>query len=159
MEGALTCFFALLAYPFIIDFPEKAHRKSRFHFNFLSEDEAAFAIAKVERDRNDVLPGKFNLTNYLQNAFNLKIWAFAMLYLLVDLSTYAMVYFLPNILSQGLHMDLAASQCLTTPPYFVSAIVGLACAWAGDKWHLRSPFIIGNGLLGILGMMAFIPVT
>ena len=66
-------------------------------------------MAKAERDRNDVLPEKFSVAKYLQNAFDLKIWAFAMLYLLVDLSTYAMVYYLPNILSQGLHMDLAAS--------------------------------------------------
>ena len=26
------------------------------------------------------------------------------------------------------------------------------CAWFGDKWHLRGPFVIFNAAYGILGL-------
>merc|ERR1712098_592269 len=38
------------------------------------------------------------------------------------------------------------------PPYVLAAIVMFAFAYYGDKWHLRSPFIIFNGCLCLLGL-------
>lgn len=48
--------------------------------------------------------------------------------------------------------DVAASQCLVAPPYVLAAIVMFTFAYYGDKWHIRSPFIIFNGCLCLLGL-------
>ena len=54
--------------------------------------------------------------------------------------------------------SVGASQCLVAPPYVLAAILMFACAWYGDKWHIRGPFIIGNGCIGLvgLGLMGFV---
>jgi len=48
--------------------------------------------------------------------------------------------------------SVGAAQCLIAPPYVLAAIIMFTFAWFGDKWHLRSPFIIFNGLLCLLGI-------
>ena len=45
-----------------------------------------------------------------------------------------------------------ASQCLVAPPYVLAAIWMYFCAVLGDKYHLRGPFIIGNGVMGLIGL-------
>lgn len=47
--------------------------------------------------------------------------------------------------------SVAASECLISPPYVAAAIVMYAFAWAGDKYHIRSPFIIANGVISLIG--------
>lgn len=49
--------------------------------------------------------------------------------------------------------SIAASQCLVAPPYVAAAIVMFAMAWAGDKYHIRSPFILLNAVMAIIGML------
>jgi MFS family permease len=48
--------------------------------------------------------------------------------------------------------SVAASQCLTAPPYVAAGITMLACGWFGDKFHVRSPIIIFNCLLCFIGL-------
>jgi hypothetical protein len=47
---------------------------------------------------------------------------------------------------------VAASQCLVAPPYVLAAIWMYTCAVLSDKYHLRGPFIIGNGIMGMIGL-------
>lgn len=54
--------------------------------------------------------------------------------------------------------SVGASQCLVAPPYVLAAIWMFGCAYYGDRWHIRGPFIIGNGCIGLvgLGLMGFV---
>lgn len=79
-------------------------------------------------------------------------WGFASLFGLTTTVTYAIAYFLPIILEDGMGFGVAASQCLVAPPYVLAAIWMYTCAVLGDKYHLRGPFIIGNGVLGLIGL-------
>lgn len=79
------------------------------------------------------------------------MWAFASLFGLTTTITYAIAFFLPIILRNGMGFSVAASQCLVAPPYVAAAIVMFGMAWAGDKYHIRSPFIIFNGCLALIG--------
>ena len=67
--------------------------------------------------------------------------------------TYAIAYFLPIILNEGMGFGVGASQCLVAPPYVLAAIVMYAFAVFGDKYHTRAPFIIFNGCLGLIGKL------
>jgi hypothetical protein len=118
----------------------------------LDEKEVAFIVATIERDRADVTAEPFTLRKYLEGAADLKIWGFATLLGCATTSLYAIAYFLPIILKNGMGFSTAASQCLVAPPYVVAAIAMYAFAWAGDKYHIRGPFVISCGVCGLIGL-------
>jgi hypothetical protein len=152
MQGIVSCALALGSYFLIVNFPEKAQTtKGLLNIHFLSNDEAAFVVARIEKDRHDAIPEDFHIGSYLRNALDLKVWGFASLFMLTTANVYVVSYFLPIILYDGMGFSLAASECLVTPPYVAAAIVMFAFAWAGDKYRIRSPFIIFNGCLSLVG--------
>jgi ABC-type sugar transport system permease subunit len=150
MQGLITCVLALGSYFLIVDFPEQA-ATAGFQLKFLNEDEAAFIVARIEKDRHDAIPEPFYVGKYLTNALDLKVWGFAALFMLTTTCTYAIAYFLPIILNEGMGFSVAASECLISPPYVAAAIVMYAWAYLGDKYHIRAPFILINGVLLLIG--------
>jgi hypothetical protein len=152
LQGTLTALVGIAGYVLIVDFPEKAQTaKGLFNLHFLSNDEAAFVVARIEKDRHDAIPEEFRWGPYVKGAFDLKVLGFASLFMLTTTNTYAIAYFLPIILNEGMGFSVAASECLISPPYVAAAIVMYAFVWAGDKYHIRSPFIIFNGCLSLVG--------
>ena len=83
MEGVISCLVALLGAWLLIDFPEKGHKCWRF----LSVDECAFIIRRVNKDRGDALPEAFTLGRFLRPALDLKIWGFAVIFWSVKAET------------------------------------------------------------------------
>jgi hypothetical protein len=150
IEGALTVVLALGSYITIVDFPELSVTAT-FGLKFLNQQEADFMVARIEKDRQDVTPEEFHLGAYLRNALDLKVWGFAVLYMLSTTCAYAIAYFLPIILHSDMGFSVAASQCLTAPPYVLAAIVMYAMAWAGDKYHVRGPLILLNCVILLIG--------
>lgn len=99
MQGLLTCVVAFIGAFTIADFPEKAANKSKsFALGFLTEREANFIVARIEKDRHDAIAEPFQLSTYLRCGLDSKIWGFASLFGLTTTSTYAIAYFLPIIL-------------------------------------------------------------
>ena len=58
---------------------------------------------------------------------------FGCLFGLTTTVTYAIAYFLPIILEEGMGFGIAASQCLVAPPYVLAAIWMYACAVLGKS--------------------------
>ena len=106
-------------------------------------------MARIEYDRNDVETVPFHLGSYLRHGLDSKVWGFAWLYMLTTTNTYAIAYFLPIILRDGLNFDPASAQCLVAPPYVAAAVVMFMQAYAGDKWRLRGPIVVFNCAMGI----------
>lgn len=153
MQGLITVLVGFAGAFTIADFPEKAATKSKsFAIGFLNEKEANYMVARIERDRSDAIPEPFNLVNYIKGGLDLKIWGFAALFGLTTTVTYAIAFFLPIILNEGLKFDVGQSQCLIAPPYVAAAIWMYGCAVYGDKYRLRGPIIIVNALIGIVGL-------
>lgn len=148
MEGMLTCLAGIVSYFLIVDFPENSKKS----WKFLSEREASYVVAVIERDRADAIPEPFRLGAYLKNALDLKVWAFASLFMLTTTNSYAIAYFLPIILRSGMGFNLAASQCLVAPPYVAAAIVMFTQAYYADKLHMRGPVIVFNAIIGLIGL-------
>lgn len=148
MEGIITCLLGIAGYFLIVDFPEQ----SKNSWNFLTEAEAAYVVARIEKDRHDAIPNEFRLGAYLKNAVDLKVWGFAALFGLSTTTSYAIAYFLPIILRSGLRFSVAKAQCLTAPPYVFAAVVMYAEAVVADKMHLRGPFVVLNAVLGLIGL-------
>jgi predicted MFS family arabinose efflux permease len=149
MEGIITCAIGLAGYYLVVDFPEKATTS----FGFLTESEAAFVVARIEKDRHDAIAEPFKIGKYLKAAMDLKVWGFAWLFGLTTTSTYAIAYFLPIILEDGMGFKLAAAECLVSPPYVAAAILMYTESYYADKWHKRAHFIFGNGIMSIVGLV------
>lgn len=153
LQGLLTVVVGMIGAFTICDFPEEAaNRVKSFAIPFLSQREADFVVARIEKDRHDAIPEPFRLGHYLKQACDSKIWGFAWLFGLTTTSTYAIAYFLPIILEEGMGFSVRDAQCLIAPPYVVAAIWMYGCAWYGDKHHIRGPLIIVNGVMGVIGL-------
>lgn len=112
-------------------------------------------VARIEHDRADVKTEPFVLGQYLRNAYDSKVWAFAALYMFTTTNSYAIAYFLPIILEKGMHFSVAKAQCLVAPPYCAAAIAMVIQAYYGDRWHLRGPIIVFNAALGKPSIYSF----
>jgi MFS family permease len=66
--------------------------------------------------------------------------------------TYAIAYFLPIILREGMGFSIGTSQCLVAPPYVFAAILMYLTAWVGDKYHIRGPILIFNAIIALIGL-------
>jgi MFS family permease len=148
IEGVLTCVIAIMGYFLLVGFPDDKHRNWRF----LNDRETELIIARVNKDRGDAHTEKFNLKKFLGAASDMKIWGFAWIFGMTTTVTYALAFFLPLILRNGMGFSVGAAQCLVAPPYFCAGLLMYATAWAGDKYHIRGPIIIFNSVLAIIGI-------
>lgn len=148
MEGILTCVLGLGSYIFLVDFPEKSPKS----WKFLNQTEASFVITTIECDRADTTVEPFSIQKYLANGKDSKVWAYALLYMLATMPSYAIAYFLPIILQESMHFSVVKAQCLVAPPYAFAGVVMYMQAVYSDKWRLRGPIVIGNALMALLGL-------
>lgn len=118
MQGIVTVVVGFIGAFTIVDFPEKAATKTAkgLSIPFLNQKEVDFIVARIERDRHDAIALPFSIKHYAQCAADLKIWGFAALFGLTTTVTYAIAYFLPIILGDGMGFGVAAAQCLIAPP-------------------------------------------
>ena len=128
----------------IVDFPEDSPKS----WHFLNEAEAAMIVARIQQDRSDTFADQFSVGRYLRNALDSKVWAFAWLYMLTTTNSYAIAYFLPIILRDGMGFSVAKAQCLTAPPYVFAAIFMYIQSYFADRWRVRGPIVVGNALMG-----------
>ncbi|KIW72718.1 hypothetical protein PV04_00894 [Phialophora macrospora] len=148
MEGILTCVIAGLAFVFLVGYPQRPKA-----WGFLTKDEMAWVITRIERDRRDAQTDqKFDLRKFLRPALDAQIWGYGLLYTCSTAPGYAVSYFLPMILNSRIGFGAGVSQILTTPPYIFAGIQMYTQAWWSDKYRLRSPVILVNVLESILGL-------
>ncbi|RAH64197.1 putative phthalate transporter [Aspergillus aculeatinus CBS 121060] len=148
MEGVITAVIGVLTLIFLVDFPDRAHKSWRF----LTEKESSFIVRRINRDRSDGNEEPFSLKRFLSPALDLKIWGFAMIFFCTTTVTYAIAYFLPIILQQGMGFSIGAAQCLAAPPYIFAGIIMFGGAWVGDKYRVRGAIVVFNALLCIIGL-------
>jgi MFS family permease len=148
IEGILTCLLGIAAYWLVVGFPDSVQKSWRF----LSAKETQFIVNKVNADRGDANSEPFKLSRFLGAGADIKIWAFALLFFNTTTVTYALAFFLPLILVDGMGFDVGAAQCLVAPPYAFAAIVMVLTGWASDRFRLRGPGIVFNSILALIGL-------
>jgi MFS family permease len=152
LEGLATMVVAVLAFLYVVDFPENN--------KFLTPDETKFITQRLEEDRGDVEMDQWTWEKFLSYCATPKLWAFAVLFGSATTCSYAFAYFLPIILVGMGFSDLNA-QLLVAPPYFSSIFVAFGLAYIGDKYIIRAPIIMFQAVLTIIGlsMTAFHPTV
>ncbi|KAM0543265.1 hypothetical protein ACHAPJ_012411 [Fusarium lateritium] len=148
MEGIVTALLGFVGYVFIVDFPENARQTKRF----LTAEEVDIMVSRIDADRGDAHATEFSLRPYLENALDWKAWILAANFGLTSMVIYAVAYFLPIVLRDGLGFPVVQAQTLNAPCYVFGGILGLTESWLSDKYKLRGPFILLNSLLEIIGL-------
>jgi MFS family permease len=109
-------------------------------------------LARVNADRGDAVTEAWSWAKFLRPAFDLKTWAFAMIFGMTTTVTYALAYFLPIILHEGMGFSVGASQCLVAPPYAAAALLMYGSAWVGDRYKTRGLPLVFNTVLALVGL-------
>lgn len=149
MEGIITCLIGIGGYFSIVPFPDQGAAKMK---GFLTQREIDYVIARVNEDRGDAQAESFTFARFLRPALDIKVWGFAVMFCCTTTMAYAIAYFLPIILNEGMGFNIAASQCLVAPPYVWGGLLIYLESWIGDKYHMRGPQILVNCCLGITGL-------
>ncbi|EXJ56331.1 uncharacterized protein A1O5_12598 [Cladophialophora psammophila CBS 110553] len=153
-EGIATCVVAIVVLFFLIDFPDKAARPTKLGFRrFLTPNEAAVILARIERDRGDAIPEKFSLKVVLNHLKDWKIWEYCILLLCNNTVAYAFAYFLPLILHSGMGYSIPMTYTLIFPPYVLAAVWMFIAAYIGDRFMIRGPIIVFNAIWTIVGVV------
>ena len=148
VQGLIAVVFGALTYVWIIDFPENAHRTPWF----LTAEEQALAVARIEADRADVEPGVFSWRGeVLRHALDPKVWGFAALFFLLNLVSTSLSYFLPIILRGGMGFSEGDSILLSAPPYYWAVVPVLLSSAFADRFRLRAPVIVFNSICLLAG--------
>ncbi|KAI9039213.1 MFS general substrate transporter [Aspergillus affinis] len=149
IQGLLTCVLAAISYFALVDFPDRMAESKR---KFMTRNEYALILRRIEKDRADVTVEPFNLRKYLAAGLDLNIWGFGLIYFSTTTTAYAITFFLPLIYREGMGFSQGASLCLFAPPYAAAGILMFVTSWIGDKYRIRGPIIIFNGLLTLAGL-------
>jgi MFS family permease len=86
MEGVLTCLIAMIAFIFIVNFPDDAHKS----WSFLNAREIRFVLARVNADRQDAVTEPWAWSKFLRPALDIKTWCYAMLFGMTTTVSYAL---------------------------------------------------------------------
>lgn len=155
VQGTMTIFLGIITYFWMVDFPDVAERS----FRFLSLDEQSLAIARINSDRRDAgRPAPFTVSAVAIHFLDLKLYAFCLLFFLLNLVSTALSYFLPIILQSGMGFSANKAIILSSPPYYYAVLPVLLSSYVGDKYRIRAPIIIFNASSLIVGfcMLGFV---
>ncbi|KAK6385773.1 hypothetical protein LTS17_001345 [Exophiala oligosperma] len=154
IEGVVSGVVALASYFLIIDFPERAAKKNSMGLpRFLTPEEAALVLARIEHDRGDAVEEKLTWALFASYIQDWKLWEFPFYLLLNNAALYAFAYFLPVILKDGFGYSTAKAQVMTFPPYLVGGVWMIICGYLGDRLRTRGPIMIANCAIYIIGIV------
>ena len=142
IEGAITVVLGLLGFVLIVNFPDKA--------KFITEEERSIVMGRLNADRGDAEDDHITLRKIVHHMKDWKMWYLSWVYVCNTLPCYGMSYFISVIL-RGFGYSVGTSQLLTAPPFCAAMLIQLVTSWFSDRYHVRSPFILGHALLTVVG--------
>ncbi|KDQ28221.1 hypothetical protein PLEOSDRAFT_61618 [Pleurotus ostreatus PC15] len=150
IEGAITIALGIVLFYALPDFPDKN--------TFLTPEQTAFVLKRVEDDRGDSIPDKITFKKILTHLGDWTIWAYGVMFMCATTPAYAMSYFI-SIILEGMGYKAKSALLLSAPPYGPAFVSAMAFAWLSDKTQIRSPYIAIQAVIGIVGLalMAYAP--
>ncbi|KAH8900681.1 MFS general substrate transporter [Thozetella sp. PMI_491] len=147
IEGAVSALAGFGSWFIIVDFPDSEANR------FLTSEEKSLVEARLTEDRGCTEESeKVTTSIILETATDWKPWAFALMFMAGAVGVYAFLFFLPLILRNGLGYSLEMSFILSAPPSLFSVAEIMFISWLADKTKVRGPFVIFQGLIGIIGL-------
>ncbi len=130
----------------IIDFPTKAGK-------FLSPQQQAFVIERINNDRGDAEEDGVTATKVFEHLKDWKLYFWAFNLMSSTLPAFSYAYFLPIILHHGMGFSATDAMLLNAPPNVLAAVIALVAGYLGDKWKVRGPIVAVFQALTAVGML------
>jgi MFS family permease len=141
--GIITVVVGVLGVLLVVDFPHKA--------TFLTDKQRYIVEERIRRDRNDSKPDEMTWPKFCRYIMDFKLWCFGYLFCASGFGSYALGYFMPQIL-QSIGFTNALSQLLMAPPYVYMVIPAVVSAKIADRVpNMRAVTVIFNCCCTILG--------
>jgi cyanate permease len=109
-------------------------------------------LDRIEADRADSQYDHFTAEKLWNYVCDLHNWGFALLLGCVATAGYAIAYFLPIILMEGMGYSSRDAQLLAAPPFVFAAIFAFALAIVIDRKRSFVPFIVFPACVAIVGL-------
>ena len=146
-EGLLTVVTSIAAYFFIYNYPATA--------SFLTPKEREYTVARLERDSDAGRNEKFSWAGVHKALKDPKVYLYCLCFHTMSLPLFTLNLFLPTIIRE-LGYTAAQAQLLSTPPYVFAFILTMSTAVFTERTRRRTPFIIANSALAIVGYILLI---
>lgn len=146
IEGAVTCLLGIIAYVYLVDFPNSPKNK------FLNEEEKEMVIARLAADRGTNEEHKVTWKSTAESLSDWKVWACTYMYMSGTIGSYAFSFFLPLILKKSMGYSQELSLILSTPPAILAVITSMTFNYFSDKLQMRGPFYFIQAAMAVLGL-------
>ncbi|RVX74793.1 hypothetical protein B0A52_01070 [Exophiala mesophila] len=147
IEGICTIVVGFISPWFLVDFPEKA--------KFLNERDKHIALARLQENKvkTSSVEGHATVKEVLRMLLDWKLIVFSFQYFTAAATVYALAYFQPIILRQGMGYSYALAQLLSSPPYVFAVFMSLTSAWVSDRLQIRWPIICAQCAIAVVGLI------
>ncbi|EEB95841.1 hypothetical protein MPER_05129, partial [Moniliophthora perniciosa FA553] len=108
VEGIITIGLGAIGFFLLPDFPDKN--------KFLSKEQTAVILRRVQEDRGDSLPDEINIQKVLHHLSDWTLWVYGIMFACATLPAYMLAYFIPVILG-GMGYNTTDSLLLSAPTY------------------------------------------
>ncbi|KAF2100891.1 putative MFS nicotinic acid transporter Tna1 [Rhizodiscina lignyota] len=154
LEGLITVVAAMVTPFFMNNDPASAR--------FLSEDEKKFVLWRLQVEQGRVgadteSEEPFKWKYFWAAVQDWKVWLSIVVYWGNAMPIYGFIYTVPVVINE-LGYSSANAQLLTIPIYVAAVIGTITAAYLSDKYHTRSPFIIGPQLFGAIGFVVVMAI-
>ncbi|KIW74513.1 hypothetical protein Z517_12453, partial [Fonsecaea pedrosoi CBS 271.37] len=156
IEGAITIFCGLIGFSTSLRFgPSCADSLLAIpeHSKWLNERERHIATVRLANERSGREYEHPTLRQGLRLLMDWKLAFYCLQAYLGACSVYALGYYTPIVLRQGLGFNYALAQILSSPPYILTVFLSLLTYWLSDKTKLRWPFLCFHALVGLVGLV------
>jgi len=146
----LTIGIALIGYFIVLNFPDSILASGKK--GYFTQAELEIVLDRVERDRGDSQPDKLTWEKFWRHLFTWQLWVYGFMFLCCSAPIYAFAYFIQTIL-KTMGYSTAIVFLLCAPPYLFSAFWTVGIAWAADKTKIRMPYMVGNAIITLVGLL------
>ncbi|BAE60823.1 unnamed protein product [Aspergillus oryzae RIB40] len=150
IEGAVTCFVAVLAWFLISDFPEQAR--------WLTEAERRWMKKRMEIEHGtESAEDPIRFIDVVEVLKDYRICLGALIYFSFLVPSYCYAYFSPRIIKSYGYSTLQ-TQLHSVPPLAMAFFLSLGIAFASDRLRHRYLFVLFNLVVAIAGLAILLSV-
>lgn len=160
IEGALTCFLAVVAWLWLPNGPGSAW--------FLRPEERVFAVERIRQDsaefvkhdygEDGVEKDKLTRRDFVETAKDWKLWSVLVFNICASVPSGAFSVFLPLVV-QGLGYESITANLMTVPPFVCGAAGLYIFALSSDHYRERGYHIMGGIVIAIIGLILTVTLT
>ncbi|KAK0535033.1 hypothetical protein OC834_001680 [Tilletia horrida] len=143
IEGLITVAVSLAAYFIVPNYPNKSKR--------FTEREKEIIRARLSADSDALDEEPFSWSAVASAVKDPFVWGYSLLFHSFAFVLYSISLFIPTLINNLGRWKVWQSQLLTVPPYALAFLVTMSVAHTSFVFRVRGPFIIGSGLLAIVG--------